>query len=121
MQTGLFYTHQEQPPSNVASHLLVSFREPGPLLRLLSGPIRALTGRGASPVKSHLSALPGLRLTQLSKAAQSRVARQKDQRSAAFMRTERTVDRGEAGLHHEAHMGGQKGILLEDCIYETEG
>uniref|UniRef100_A0AAV2K9J8 Secreted protein n=1 Tax=Knipowitschia caucasica TaxID=637954 RepID=A0AAV2K9J8_KNICA len=43
-------------PSEEASHLLVSFRSPGPLLCLLSGPIRTLTG-GSQPVKSHLSAV----------------------------------------------------------------
>lgn len=56
LHIGLFYPAGIAPPSKAASHLLVSFRSPGPLLRLLSGPIRALT-RGSQPVKSHLSAV----------------------------------------------------------------
>ncbi|KAK7906877.1 hypothetical protein WMY93_015489 [Mugilogobius chulae] len=53
---GPFLWRSGAPPSEEASHLLVSFRSPGPLLRLLSGPIRTLTG-GSQPVKSHLSAV----------------------------------------------------------------
>lgn len=54
--TGPFLWRPGAPPSEEASHLLVSFRSPGPLLHLLSGPIRTLTG-GSQPVKSHLSAV----------------------------------------------------------------